>query len=115
VTALVRLCKVASAGWSESKTELCKEAMMECLQHTVEACAALEDWGVFCNDPFISLFIAKFALCRVVLQRHVQVPRQPQYVPSSVPELPSTALPPLALLEELFREMGVEAQFDLKE
>ena len=113
VTALVRLGKVASAGWSEQKAAKCKEVVTACLEFSTAALQRMPaPWGSFCADLFSGLFIAKFALCVAVFSRHKNIPRSSQYVPSSSPPLPIEALPSAALFKAMLVEFGIEASFD---
>ncbi len=112
VTAIARLCKVASAGWTPDKTARCREAVSDCLEHAVDALHRVAPWSAFCTDAFCSLFIAKFVLCVALLSRHKLVPRSPLYLPSSAPPLPAEAEPPTDLLATLFAEFGVESSFN---
>ncbi len=111
LTAIVRLCKVASADWTPQKTERCREAISDCLDHSIDVLQRVAPWSAFCTDVFCSLFLAKFVLCVALLGRHKAVPRSPLFLPSSAPPLPADAEPHADLLKTLFVELGVEASF----
>lgn len=117
LTAIVRLCGASSAQWSEKRAVRAKAALVDCLQHTLrqlrEPRMAEEapDWAAFAFDDCAALFIAKYALCRVVLARCQRVPNKPEYAPTCTPPLPADVDPPLVLLETLAKKLQVTSSF----
>jgi len=111
VTAIVRLCKIATADWPEARVVRSRAIVLECLRQSVKQCSQMPTWSAFCGDEFMSLFVAKFCLCRSLLMRHKDIPRSKEHWPACVPELPASAEPTESLLGTLFKEMGVESQF----